>query len=262
MRRFSADYLERTRDGLWAETDALADLRLADRESVLDVGCGSGELTRVIAAGCPGRVVGADRDPELLAHVDLPVVRADAYSLPFPDDSFDLVVCQALLVNLPDPVAAVEEFTRVARDAVALIEPDNEAVTVESTVDAESRLAGEARERYVAGVETDVALGSSVGDLLERAGLVDVRVTRRDHEKHVTPPYSEAELEAAGRKARGDAIRTRRGEMVGTEADLDALRSAWREMGRTAIEQMRAGSYERREVVPFFVGVGTVSDRE
>ncbi|WP_255198037.1 class I SAM-dependent methyltransferase [Halorarius litoreus] len=261
MRRFSADYLERTREGLWADTDALADFQLAERESVLDVGCGSGELTRVLAEACPGRVVGADRDHQLLAHLDLPVVRADAYSLPFPDDSFDLVVCQALLVNLPDPEAALREFTRVARESVAAVEPDNAAVRVESTVDAESRLAREARERYVAGVDTDVALGSRLDALLTEVGLRNVRVRRRDHEKRVAAPYSAADLEAAGRKARGDAIRSRRGEMTGSEADLDRLREAWREMGREVVDQVQAGSYERREVVPFYVAVGDVSDR-
>jgi SAM-dependent methyltransferase len=261
MRRFSADYLERTREGLWADTDALADLRLAERDSVLDVGCGSGELTRVLARECPGRVVGADRDPQLLAHLDLPTVRADALSLPFPDDSFDLVVCQALLVNLPDPEAALAEFTRVARESVAAVEPDNAAVTVDSTVDQEAALAREARERYVAGVDTDVALGSRLDDLLLEVGLENVRVRRRDHEKWVAPPYSEADLEAVGRKARGDAIRARREEMVGSDADLDSLRESWREMGRDVVAQVQADEYERREVVPFFVAVGDVSGR-
>lgn len=260
MRRFSADYLERTRAGLWTDPGHLADLRLGERASVLDVGCGSGELTRVLGEECPGRVVGVDRDPELLAHLPdgIPGVRADALSLPFPDDSVDLVVCQALLVNLPDPAPALREFVRVARESVAAIEPDNAAVTVESTVDAEPRLAREARRRYLAGVDTDVTLGSDLGDLLLAAGLADVRVTRRDHETTVEPPYTDADLEAAGRKARADAIRARRAEMAGNEAELDALRSAWREMGRTAVDQVQAGEYERSEVVPFFVGVGDV----
>lgn len=260
MRQFSADYLERTRAGLWADRGFLADLRLAERDAVLDVGCGSGELTSVLAEECRGRVVGVDRDPALLAHLpgEVGSVRGDALSLPFTDDSVDLVVCQALLVNLPDAARALREFARVARESVAAIEPDNAAVAVESTVDAESGLAAEARRRYVAGVDTDVTLGSDLGDLLRSAGLADVSVRRRDHETTVEPPYSDADLEAARRKARAVAIRERRAEMAGTAADLDALRSAWREMGRTTVEQVQAGEYQRREVVPFFVGVGDV----
>ncbi|MFC6725639.1 SAM-dependent methyltransferase, partial [Halobium palmae] len=49
MRRFSADYLERTREGMWeGSREALADLDLPDRDRIVDVGCGTGELTRVL----------------------------------------------------------------------------------------------------------------------------------------------------------------------------------------------------------------------
>ncbi|MFC7176322.1 class I SAM-dependent methyltransferase [Halosegnis marinus] len=262
MRRFTAEYLDRTREGLWADRDALAPLALPERTSVLDVGCGTGELAAAMAAECPGRVVGADRDPDLLAALPEEVegVRADAYSLPFPDDSFDLVACQALLVNLPDPERALREFARVARDAVAAIEPDNAGVTVESTAEGEAGLAREARDRYLAGVETDVALGGDLPALFERAGLPAPETARRDHTRTTTAPYAERELEAVARKARGDAIRDRRGEMAGDDAELDALRERWREMGREAVAQAREGTYERRETVPFHVAVADLSD--
>lgn len=256
MRRFSADYLERTREGMWANRAALADLRLDECDAVLDVGCGTGELTRVLAEECPGRVVGADRDPELLAHLDVETVRADALSLPFPDDSFDCVVCQALLVNLPDPEAAVREFVRVASDRVAAIEPDNGAVTVESSVDAEAALASRARARYLAGVKTDVTLGADAAGCFRAAGLSAVTVRRHDQELTVEPPYSEGELEAASRKASGAALRDRRGTLSGDEEELDALRADWRAMGRDVVTQVREEEYRRREVVPFFVTVG------
>ncbi|MUV61433.1 SAM-dependent methyltransferase, partial [Halobacterium sp. CBA1126] len=42
MRRFSADYLEETRRGMWAERGALDALELGSRERILDVGCGTG----------------------------------------------------------------------------------------------------------------------------------------------------------------------------------------------------------------------------
>ena len=157
MRRFDADYLETTRRGMWADSrGALADLDLASRDAVLDVGCGTGELTSVIREESDGRVVGADVDPALLsvARSHGPVVRADATRLPFRDDAFDLVVCQALLINLPDPVAGVREFARVSDDLVAAIEPDNGAVEVTSTVDAEASLARRARKRFLDGRRT------------------------------------------------------------------------------------------------------------
>ncbi|MFU8869893.1 class I SAM-dependent methyltransferase, partial [Natronococcus sp.] len=97
MREFSEAYLERTREGMWDDSrQALAPLELDSRERVLDVGCGTGELSRVLAAECPGEVVGCDADADLLefAGEHIPVVAGDALRLPFADDSFDLVVCQ------------------------------------------------------------------------------------------------------------------------------------------------------------------------
>lgn len=263
MRRFTADYLERTRAGLWTDREALSDLRLADCDSVLDVGCGSGELTRVLReeVGADARVAGVDRDSNLLVRLpdDAMAVRGDALSLPFAADSFDCVVCQALLVNLPEPERAVQEFARVARKRVAAIEPDNSAVQVESTVEAEAPLARRARDLYVAGVDTDVALGAARA-LFAGVGLGNVTVRRRDHEQVVEAPYSGAELAAVGRKASGAALRDRRRAMsaVADEETLDELRRAWRAMGREAVAQARDEDYRRREVVPFYVTCGEV----
>jgi cyclopropane fatty-acyl-phospholipid synthase-like methyltransferase len=49
VRRFSADYLRRTRRGLWTSREALDALDLPARDRILDVGCGTGELTRILA---------------------------------------------------------------------------------------------------------------------------------------------------------------------------------------------------------------------
>lgn len=261
MRQFSAEYLETTREGMWADSrDALADLDLETRERVLDVGCGTGELTRVLRAETPGSVVGCDADSELLAHLDPPRVLGDATRLPFYEDAFDLAVCQALLINLPEPAAAVEELCRVSSELVAAIEPDNSAVTVDSTVEAEPALARRARRHYLAGIETDVAMGADTRRLFEDAGLTDVRTQQYDHERTVEPPYSEQALEAARRKVTGDGLASNRAEIVaGDSAErYEQLRERWREMGRSVVEQMQAEEYRRREVVPFYVTVGRV----
>ena len=257
MRRFSADYLRRTRDGMWADSrEALEPLRLETCDRVLDVGCGEGALTRVLREECPGEVIGCDRDAALLAELERPAVRGDAYHLPFADDAVDVVVCQALLINLSDPGRAVREFARVASERVACIEPDNAAVSVRSTVDAESALATRARRRYLRGVETDVALGGEAAGLLRTAGLSNVTTGRYDRTLVVEPPYSETDIEAVGRKASGAGLRERRETMAGTEEELDALRREWREMGRAAVRQLQNGDYRREETVPFYVNVG------
>ncbi|MFC6752499.1 class I SAM-dependent methyltransferase, partial [Halorubrum tibetense] len=69
MRRFSAEYLERTREGMWeGDRAALADLALSSRRRVLDVGCGTGEFTRVLREETDpeATVIGVDADTDLL----------------------------------------------------------------------------------------------------------------------------------------------------------------------------------------------------
>jgi len=264
VRQFSADYLEATRTGMWADSrTALTDLGLADCERVLDVGCGTGELTRVLREETDATVIGVDADTGLLAEAAAagPVVAGDATRLPFADDAVDLVVCQALLINLPEPARAVREFARVASERVAAVEPDNGAVTVESTVDSEPALARRARRLYLDGVETDVTLGAAAADAFEAAGLDVVSTRRYDQVRTVEPPYGEGAVEAAQRKATGDSLSGDRATILngGTTAEeYDALRERWRAMGRDVVAQMQAEEYERRETVPFFVTVGQV----
>ncbi|WP_254863822.1 class I SAM-dependent methyltransferase [Halovivax gelatinilyticus] len=268
MREFSADYLRRTREGMWDDTrQALCGLSLEDRERVLDVGCGTGELSRVLVEETPAEttVIGCDVDTTLLARASesVPVVAGDARRLPFPDDSFDLIVCQALLINLPDPAAAVAEFARVSSDLVAAIEPDNSAVTIRSSVEGEPALASRARDAYLDGVDTDVALGASARDAFESADLSVCGSARYDHDRSIEPPYDAAAVRSARRKASGAGLAEDRttlleGEL--TPEGYDDLRADWREMGRTVIAQMGERDYRRTETVPFYVTVGRVDD--
>ncbi|GAB3702199.1 class I SAM-dependent methyltransferase [Halorubrum pallidum] len=250
------------------DREPLEDLELPTRRRVLDVGCGTGELTRVLAdeSSPDSTVIGADADRALLGVAReategrVAYLAGDATRLPCTDDDVDLAVCQALLINLPDPAAAVREFARVSSDLVAAIEPDNADVTVESTVPAEERLEREAREAYVDGVGTDVALGGRVREAFAEAGLRDVRTRRYVHEKRTAPPYADVALTSAARKASGAGLADHRDELVAatSESAYDDLRGRWREMGRAVVDAMRAGEYERVECVPFDVTVGRV----
>ncbi len=262
MRRFDADYLQETRRGMWDDVGTLADLELGSRERIVDVGCGSGELTRVLVRESDAEVVGIDADLGLLsvAREYTPVAAGDATRLPLRDAVADLVVCQALLINLPEPRGTVEEFARVSSELVCAIEPDNSRVEVESTVDREPAIERRARASYIEGVGTDVTLGADSEELFEEAGLSDVRTRRYDHEKRIEPPYDESDLRAARRKATGAGVESDRETLTESLAPggFDALRERWREVGREAVEQMRAGEYERVERVPFYVTVGRV----
>src|SRR4051812_17973365 len=74
--------------------------------AALDLGCGAGTISRRLLCGARMDVIGADVSPTALAaYVDSvaePAVRLDATALPFPDDSFDLVVSDDLVEHLVD----------------------------------------------------------------------------------------------------------------------------------------------------------------
>jgi ubiquinone/menaquinone biosynthesis C-methylase UbiE len=114
---------------------------LAPGLSLLDVGAGPGTITRELAQlVAPGRVVGVDREPDVVAlaaadaDVAVPALSgldddaapfapassvtfqvADVYQLPFDDGEFDIVHAHQLLHHLSDPVAALIEMGRVTR---------------------------------------------------------------------------------------------------------------------------------------------------
>lgn len=102
----------------------------------LDVGCGIGESTRLLASrsGSSGEVIGLDIDPTLIeaakstptAGARLTFRQGDARQLPFEDACFDLVLGRCLLQHLPNPEVALSEMLRVCRrgGVVAVQEPD------------------------------------------------------------------------------------------------------------------------------------------
>jgi len=111
---------------LYGFEDDLKHLSLTPSEHVLDVGCGSGAITRQIAEAVPdGKAVGADREPKYIEFArhkaDLEDIRniqfevGDALKLPFDDDSFDVVWSKHLLQFIRERDLALKEFKRVLR---------------------------------------------------------------------------------------------------------------------------------------------------
>lgn len=93
---------------------------------ILDVGCGSGFFTRLLAQTvADSRVVGLDSDEKLLGFGEQMLVDSgltnvelrpgNAYQIPFSDETFDLVTSQTLLCILGDPAQALCEKVRVVR---------------------------------------------------------------------------------------------------------------------------------------------------
>lgn len=94
-------------------------------ERVLDVGTGTGHYAvRLAARGL--HVAGVDASESMLALARAKTAavewrQAEAEHLPFPDDSFDLVLAVTLLEFVPDPLQALAEMRRVAAPGGRLV---------------------------------------------------------------------------------------------------------------------------------------------
>ena len=98
-------------------------------EQVLDVACGTGALTRLLAkaVGPEGRLVGLDLSPDMLAvarRIPLNQIEwreGSADAMPFVDGSFDVVCCAFGLMFFPDQPAALREMRRVLKPGGRLL---------------------------------------------------------------------------------------------------------------------------------------------
>lgn len=95
---------------------------------VLDVGCGTGVLSRIAAraVGDAGRITGLDLSDGMLRHAAtlarrepsgnrITFMKGDAERLDLPDASFDAVISLYALRHFPDPQQALREMVRVGR---------------------------------------------------------------------------------------------------------------------------------------------------
>lgn len=98
---------------------------LAQDARVLDAGCGSGTMTRLLAQRTHGHVTGIDTNPRYLAIAEQQAAtqgirnidfrEGDMFALPFADQTFDLVWCKYALQWVNLPFEAIREFRRVTR---------------------------------------------------------------------------------------------------------------------------------------------------
>lgn len=93
----------------------------SETQKILDIGCGGGFLTNPLAA-CGHRVTGIDLSLSSLQAAQaqdttgtVHYLRADAYALPFKNESFDVVTALDLLEHVEDPEKVILEASRVLR---------------------------------------------------------------------------------------------------------------------------------------------------
>lgn len=114
--------------------------RLRPGEQVLDVGCGTGTLALEVArrVGRAGRVAGIDPSPEQIARARAKAARRQVSNLPiafqigvieqlpFPDQTFDVVLSTLMMHHLPAPLKrqGLAEIARVLKPGGRLVIAD------------------------------------------------------------------------------------------------------------------------------------------
>jgi len=100
---------------------------LADRLSamlpacttLLDVGCGDGNIAKLVSGSVPGlQVTGAEFSPR--ADCAIPCTGFDGAHLPFPDKSFDGCMVVDVLHHSLDPLSIMRDAARVCRNFILI----------------------------------------------------------------------------------------------------------------------------------------------
>jgi len=168
----------------------LAHLALAGDERVLDAGCGSGAITRAIARRVVrGTVIGVDRNERYIdfarraaaaeSLINTRFEVSDVTTLPFPDDSFDVVWSKHLLQWVGRREEALAEFVRVCRPGGRVMACNFDEFGIGQYPVDEALQADIVRwfDAANAAMGFDNRMGRKLPHLFRQAGLVDVRAT-------------------------------------------------------------------------------------
>lgn len=90
---------------------------------LLDIGCGTGELLRELSP--LGEVFGIDNSPQAIAFCKerglTNIFIANGTDIPFPDNTFDMVLCLDVLEHIENDVGTIKEIKRVGKPGGTII---------------------------------------------------------------------------------------------------------------------------------------------
>jgi SAM-dependent methyltransferase len=166
----------------------------------------------------------------------------DAYTLPFPDSCFDIVLCHFLLLWLEYPRQALRQMMRVTKPrgwVLALAEPD-----YGGRIDHPIELAriGKLQQEALAAQGCDTQIGRKIRELFNQAGLLEVHAGVLGGEWTGQP--SKAEMESEWVTLASDLAE------ILTEDEIDSLQRS---------DHVAWGSGSRILYVPTFYAIGRVA---
>ena len=157
---------------------------LPERARILDVGCGTGEITGRLAQLLPhAELVGIDL---IESHLELARRRfpsiefrvGDAFELPFARATFDLVVCRHVVQSVPAPERVLAEMMRVAKPGGVLhvVAEDYGMIFAAPTRRDVSAFWHAAPRSLGKATGTDFYIGRNIYHHLRALGLVDIAI--------------------------------------------------------------------------------------
>jgi ubiquinone/menaquinone biosynthesis C-methylase UbiE len=172
--------------------------------TVLDVGCGTGVVTRDLAAlvGRRGRVVGVDPSRTLLAQARrlcrgdrrITLRAGDGAALPFAAGRFDVAVAVTVILHVADALAVVREMARVTRAGGRVAIQDQDFGQV-AAAHPDRELTDRIMHGVAARMYPEPYSGRRLPGLLRAAGLERVRLLTDVYQDTALEPFSKSFLE-------------------------------------------------------------------
>lgn len=202
-------------EAIWPQEEAL--VRRYKPSTVLDVGCGTGEISSRIAAMYPhAQVTGVDLLEEHLElarrryanHSNLSFRQADAFALPFADGAFDLVVCRHMLQAVPTPERVIAELVRVCRPGghLHLIPEDYEMIfAAPARLDIHTFWTTGPR-KYGAALGVDLFIGRNIHTMLRKLPVTEIEMHYAHVDTYRVPRATFARIFEAWRDGYSESI--------------------------------------------------------